>query len=441
MSEIIRSENHNLPVNFSDLTSEEKQREREKLYNFSKEPNFDEYSRLENYHILHYVEKVPDTGKKGDEYRNHFKWDIQALKEVCESENMDFEKVNALLIPEQVLSYSRVEKIFDGEDDLIMKTMTLLTHNYSNVILDTKERLYYEQIDSDDYVRFSPSLLFNSSEEKLFLTGKRLLDEYNNDSDYPYIEDLSKKTSNIIMSFNQGLIIDGAKKYLYRIPFDDLFQEGRLGMLRAIKKFEIDKNKKFSTYAKWWVDRFIKLCVVNNYSQIYHPNDLMQYVFNFKKERDEMEFELQREPTFDEVVEQCNEKNIKLPGQLDAIKLVLQQTDIKSLDKPIDVDRENTLFDVIAKNEADVKESNLARDYFRFVDFLLRETDLSDLELLILGLHTEIKLNGYKFESRTYNYKQISTLLKIPVKDLGKTKRQAIKKLRKTASLYEFDAL
>lgn len=439
MTEIIENETHNLPVNFSELTSEEKQVIREQLYNFSEEPNFGEYSSLENYHILHYVEDVPDTGKKGDELRNHFKWDVQALQEVCESENMDFEKVNALLNPEHDLSYTEVEEIFDGDVGLIMKTMTLLVNNYRNSILQKKEELFHEKIDSKNYITYSPHLLFNLSEEKLFLTGMRLLDEYNNDSEYPYINDLTKKTAEIIMSFNKGLIIDKVSKHIYRIPFDDLYQQGRLGILHAIAKFDIDTKSRFSTYAKPWVDRYINLYVVENYSIIYHPHDLMRSVFKFKRVRDKLRFRLEREPTFNEVVKECERKNIELPGRLDAIKLALEQTDIKSLDKPLNKDTDETLLDSLEEKKSEFDIDERIDDKSRTLHLLVEKASLTHFELQILEHNLSVPLNGNQFTESKLTVKEFCKLTNITPGIYYYKISKALGKLKKTANLYNID--
>ena len=439
MTEKITNESHNLPVNFSTFTSEEKQNVREQLYNFSEEPHFDDYERLNNYHILNYVTDVPDHGKKGDEYKNHFKWDIEGLREVCEHEKMNFEKVHSLFNPEKELTYTEIEKSFDGDIDLILRTMTLLTNNYSNAILKRKEDLFYDQIDSDDYIKFSPRLLINLSEERLFFTGKRLLDEFNKDSKYPYLENLNKKINGVIITFNQGLIIDEVKKYPKRIPFDDLRQEGVKGMLRAMETFNIDMNNRFSTYAKWWVDRFIKLYFIDNYSLIYHPRNLMHSVFNFKKEKGRLTIKLGRKLTFQEVVKECKRKNIKLPKNLEAIKLTLQQTVLDSLDKPKKPDSNQTLLDSLSQKDKEPDIDNPNPFYSNIIYFLAVNSDLTHLELQILEHNSKVPLNGNEFGRDKYTVKQVCELLKISPDKYYTIKKRAFNKIKSAADSYEIE--
>ena len=76
-----------------------------------------------------------------------------------------------------------------------------------------------------------------------------------------------KKSLNKILEAYNKLVVSVTKKYLsYGLPHEDLIQEGRMGLISAIEKFDISKGFRLSTYARWWIKALVQDYILKNWS-------------------------------------------------------------------------------------------------------------------------------------------------------------------------------
>ena len=156
-----------------------------------------------------------------------------------------------------------------------------------------------------------------------------------------------KETKNQFIVSNLHLVISIARKYLNRgIHFSDLLQEGNLGLIRAVEKFDYTLGFKFSTYASWWIKQHITRALQEKNMAIRTPAYLYENLNKINQVVEELSKKLDRKPTIEEISEKMgmNTKNVEFFINT-STKLVRK---VYSLDSPISNSSEVTWMDCVA---------------------------------------------------------------------------------------------
>jgi len=194
------------------------------------------------------------------------------------------------------------------------------------------------------------------------------------------VEQGDRAARNKMIEANLRLVVKIAKRYLNRgLPFLDLIEEGNLGLMKAVERFSLEKECRFSTYATWWIRQSIERALVNQSRTIRLPVHVSDDISRMLKVSRQMSQELHREPSVQELAETMQIK----PMHIRRLMILLKRT--CSIDTPIGDGNDFFLVDTIEDSSA-VSPSELLENINRYEQIAEHFDKLSESEKTILGL-------------------------------------------------------
>ena len=279
----------------------------------------------------------------------------------------------------------------DGDADLLLEDIEIP----KNLSINDPVRMYLKEIGKI-------SLL--SLDEELELSKR--------------IDEGDEEAKAILAESNLRLVVSIAKRYVGRnLSFLDLIQEGNIGLMKAVDKFDSSKGYRFSTYATWWIRQAITRAIADQAKTIRVPVHMVETINKLKRVQRQMTLELDREPTEEELAKALNTTEDKVR---EIIKISL---DPLSLETPIGEEDDSHLGDFVKD------DSSLSPEEYAINEVL--KDEISELLLTLTEREEQvIKLRFGLIDGTCRTLEEVGTIFGVTRERIRQIEAKALRKLR-----------
>lgn len=234
---------------------------------------------------------------------------------------------------------------------------------------------------------------------------------------YAKDKSLREDVQTIMINANQKLVYSIARKYrpFMNASYDDIVQLGRIGLSKAVDKYDLSKNTKFATYATYWIKQSIDKGLQSINADINEPIKVVNLRNHFYSTEEEMEASLKRKVTFNEVANKMGMNPTEL-------KLFFDLSNVASLDETVDDDREISAIEKIKDSNNTPQEFVLEDEKRHLINDAMERLSPREQEIIKYRYNSE--------DGVLHSFAEVAEKLGISRQRVQKIEQKAIKEMK-----------
>ena len=234
---------------------------------------------------------------------------------------------------------------------------------------------------------------------------------------YAKDKSLREDVQTIMINANQKLVYSIARKYrpFMNASYDDIVQLGRIGLSKAVDKYDLSKNTKFATYATYWIKQSIDKGLQSINADINEPIKVVNLRNHFYSTEEEMEASLKRKVTFNEVANKMGMNPTEL-------KLLFDLSNVASLDETVDDDREISAIEKIKDSNSTPQEFVLEDEKRHLLNDAMERLSPREQEIIKYRYNSE--------DGVLHSFAEVAEKLGISRQRVQKIEQKAIKEMK-----------